>query len=113
MKQSHHIGGSLLASNNEYILKPIHCQPLVFQVRPDIEADTHHLIGTHDGKEFTLASHPNGFSCHVLAERIKLGNRDNAIRQADYIVACAGTANREKINDFLDIVNCRANVPDA
>jgi hypothetical protein len=84
--KTHHIGGSLLPSNSPEILRPIPFNGGALQVVPDIEADTHRL--TFNGE--VLAEHPNGFSCHVLAERMVQGDLERVTAQADYIVRCGG-----------------------
>lgn len=47
----------------------------------------------HEVGETVLASHPNGYSCRSLAERIVSGDKARINNQADYIVRCAGTVN--------------------
>lgn len=54
----------------------------------DEPADTHRLMRG----DKIVASHPNGFSCHALLERMASGNRAKATEQAQYIVDCGGTA---------------------
>jgi hypothetical protein len=82
----HNIGHSILPSSCPAILQPMPFKGKVLQVVPDYKADTHHL--TLDGK--TIASHPNGYSCHCLAERMIAGNAEKIKEQANYIVACGG-----------------------
>jgi len=64
-------------------------------VVPDDAADTHHLEFRKGETTKRLASHPNGFSCHVLAERIV--NSGKVKEQADYILRCGGTADFDAI----------------
>ena len=47
--------------------------------------DTHGLFAENGD---LIASHPNGFSCHALAIRIR--DNSEALAQADYIVRCGG-----------------------
>lgn len=82
MKTARYIGGSLLPST-PYVTQ-VETSYGVLQIRALPEQDTH---GLFLGEEL-LASHPNGFSCLVLAERIQ--RSDRARQQADYIVACGG-----------------------
>lgn len=81
-----YVGGSLLPSNSREILSPIETAQGRLQVRVIPEEDTHGLFNATDGA--LLAKHPNGFSCHLLATRIRDGSDADA--QADYIVHCGG-----------------------
>lgn len=81
-----HVGGSLLPSNNQQILTPVKTSHGTLQVRVITEQDTHGLFDT-DSNEL-LAQHPNGFSCHDLAVRLR--DRRRPAEQAAYIVACGG-----------------------
>jgi len=81
------IGGSLLPSNCPRILQPVDTPAGVLQVRVIEAEDTHGLFRMADGA--LLAKHPNGYSCHVLAERIRDGKRGP--EQAAFIVACGGS----------------------
>lgn len=66
------------------------------------EEDTHGLFAVSTGD--LLAKHPNGFSCHCLAERLMSGNRP--AEQADYIVACGGLvtdAGRLAVSKALEV----------
>lgn len=85
-KPKRHVGGSLLASNEPRILEPIPYKDGTLQVRVLVDDDTH---GLYLGDEL-LAMHPNGYSCHVLAERMVKGDNISIHAQADYIVACGG-----------------------
>lgn len=88
------IGGSILPSSNPQILRPMPFRGGVFQVVPDYEKDTHRL--TFNG--VTIASHPNGYSCHCLAERIIAGLPYKVQAQANYIVDCGGSSDFSAIN---------------
>lgn len=86
-----HIGGSILPSSEPRILQPLQGLHGTFQVRALPELDEH---GVFLGEQL-LAMHPNGYSCHGLAERIVAvwnGTRDisYAMEQFDYILACGG-----------------------
>lgn len=92
-----HIGGSLLPSSAPHILAPIVVPELgTLQVRVMEAEDTHGLFRIVGDELFPvdepelLAEHPNGYSCHVLAERIAKLDRTSAVDQAIYIVACGG-----------------------
>jgi hypothetical protein len=97
------IGGSLFNSSNDLILRPIPFGKAVFQVVPNEPLDTHHLVFSHNGKAAVVASHPNGFSCHVLAERIIKGDTQRIKEQADYIIACGGTS--KSLDEILALVS--------
>ncbi len=84
---SRNIGGSLLPSSDPQILKPIQASFGTLQVVPLPDEDTHALVLNG---ETTLAKHPNGYSCHALAERMQSGNVPLALDQADFIVRCGG-----------------------
>ena len=86
------IGGSLLPSSEPLILQRMEGPHGALQVRPLPELDTY---GLFFGDGLLLATHPNGYSCHALAERILAawsGVRDVAyvLAQFDYILACGG-----------------------
>lgn len=91
--KTHNIGGSILPSSCPEIIKPMPFNGKVLQVAPDYGQDTHHL--TLDGK--TIASHPNGYSCHALAERMIAGDVKRIRAQAQYIVDCGGQSDFEAI----------------
>jgi len=56
------------------------------------QIDAHGLFLTFaDGQIMLLATHNNGHSCLVLAERIETGNEERVIAQADFIRRCGGT----------------------
>lgn len=106
MKQRKNIGGAILPSSSPEILRPIPFKSGHLQVVPDREADTHRLYYTTKDSKVALASHPNGFSCHCLAERIKAGHYDKEARlkfleQAEHIILCGGAV------DFIAINNSR------
>lgn len=86
MKPHRNIGGSILPSSNPQILEPVETRHGALQVRVIASEDTHGLFRVSDGA--LLAKHPNGYSCHTLAKRLRDGG--DAADQADYIVACGG-----------------------
>ena len=89
---SKNIGGSIFASSSPEILRPLPFDGGNLIVVPDEIADTHRLE-FHKGKIKTvLASHPNGYSCRSLAEKIAAKEPDKIIKQAAYIIACGGDA---------------------
>ena len=86
------IGGSLLPSSEKRILQPLRGPFGTFQVFARAEMDTHALFLN----DLMVASHPNGFTCYNLAERIVdvwAGRRvpEYAMKQFDYLLSCAGT----------------------
>lgn len=89
---SRHIGGSLLPSNEARILQPIATPFGTLQVRVIAELDTHGLFHAHERGESLMATHPNGYSCHVLLERMVKGDVEAARRQVQHILDCGGTA---------------------
>lgn len=92
MQPKQNIGNSILPSNNDYILRPSQWNDGILQVRPLYEEDTHSLFFTKDGTETVIASHPNGFSCRELADRIVKGDTERINHQSEFIIACGGTA---------------------
>lgn len=99
-----HIGGSILPSNDRFILQPMAARHGVFQVVVLAARDTHalHLDGV------ALAEHPNGYSCHALAERISAvwngtHSADYAIQQFDFILACGGRGRRSRLVQALNL----------
>jgi hypothetical protein len=48
------------------------------------------LVTAHEREEITLATHPNGHSCHALAKRMAAGDDDKVTEQAEYITRCGG-----------------------
>lgn len=89
-----HIGGSLLPSSAPHILQPMVLPFGVLQVRVLPDLDTHGLFLKHEEGETLIATHPNGYSCHALAERMAAGDVDRIRDQADYIQLCGGTTCR-------------------
>lgn len=87
-----HIGGSLLPSNEPRILVERHTPFGTLQVRVIAELDTHGLFHKHAGGESLLATHPNGYSCHELLERMVTLNPVRVREQVRYILDCGGTA---------------------
>lgn len=77
------IGGSLLPSSDARILKPLGN----LQVRALTELDAHGLF--YEGS--LLATHPNGYSCRELAERMVAGDERRVREQAQFILDCGGT----------------------
>ena len=89
---THRIGGSLLPSSEPRILQPQKGEHGTLQVRPLPELDTY---GLFLGESNLLAMHPNGYSCHGLAERILAAWRGErtvayAMEQFDSILKCGG-----------------------
>lgn len=82
------IGGSLLPSSDARILRAVKTPFGTLQVRPIVELDTHGLF--HN--DSLLVTHPNGYSCHVLLERMVKREVDRAVEQVNYILDCGGTA---------------------
>ena len=97
------IGNSVLPSSDPSILKPMPLGEAVFQVVPDEPMDTYHLVFCHNDSAAVIASHPNGFSCHCLAERIIKGNSERIKNQAEYIIACGGTS--KSLADILTLIS--------
>lgn len=99
--KTRNIGGSLLPSSEPRILKPIPYKGGKLIVRPLEDEDTHALYHVTAGGEKRLASHPNGYSCHCLAERMVNGDKTRVMSQAAYIVACGGDADYQAIEAAL------------
>lgn len=87
-----HIGGSLLPSNEARILQPVETLFGTLQVRVIAELDTHGLFHKHAAGESLMATHPNGYSCRELLDRMVKGDVDRARRQVQHILDCGGTA---------------------
>lgn len=87
-----HVGGSLLPSNEPHILQAVQTPFGTLQVRVIAELDTHGLFHKHKAGESLLATHPNGYSCHALLERMAAREIDRAVEQVKYILDCGGTA---------------------
>lgn len=91
------IGGSILNSSCPQILVPLEFKSWRLLVRPLPDQDTHALILVASYGEELLAKHPNGFSCHNLAERMIAGDLNRTMEQADYIARCGGEVRSEVI----------------
>ncbi|WP_316196631.1 hypothetical protein [Bradyrhizobium sp. SZCCHNS3053] len=101
-KPLRHVGGSILPSSSSRILQPVDTPKGTLQVRVIPELDTHALVARHGNGESLLATHPNGFSCHVLLTELQRGNRAKAEKQIAYILDCGGTArNVDSILHYL------------
>lgn len=97
MKQTKNIGGSILPSSSAAILQPLKFNGGELVVVPLVERNTHALVFRRDGTESELASHPNGFSCRSLAERIIAGDAERIAAQLKYIIDCGGSGDDQKI----------------
>ena len=86
------IGGSILPSNEARILRPVETSFGTLQVRVITELDTHGLFHKHAAGESLLVTHPNGYSCHALLERMAKRETDRVVEQVKYILDCGGTA---------------------
>lgn len=86
------VGGSLLPSSEARILQPVETPFGTLQVRVIAELDTHGLFHKHAAGETLLATHPNGYSCHALLERMALKDISRTREQVKYILDCGGTA---------------------
>ena len=87
-----HIGGSLLPSNEARILQPVKTDFGTLQVRVIAELDTHGLFHKHSKGGSLLATHPNGYSCFALLERMQSGDVGRVRGQVQYILDCGGIA---------------------
>jgi hypothetical protein len=94
-----HMGGSILPSAGPTTYKRKEGSHGAFETRPLDELDTHGLYfipkpGVLPVEEALIASHPNGFSCDNLAQRMidgwSSGDAERAMDQFDYILACGG-----------------------
>jgi hypothetical protein len=85
---------ALLGNSSAEILKPLQGAGGTFQVVWIEPIDAHALLYERDQSQgaVMLATHNNGFSCHVLAERIIAGDRDRALSQLEFIARCGGTS---------------------
>jgi len=99
------IGGSLLPSSNDSILKPIKLKVGTLQIVPDEQKDTYLLNYINGESVSLLASHPNGFSCYSLATRW-VKSRTNTqedrflfLTQAEYIILCGGFVDFVALNN--------------
>lgn len=102
-KPTHCIGGSFLPSSEPRILLPMVGLHGTLQVRPLPEIDTY---GLFLDEQQLLAMHPNGYSCHGLAERIIAawrGDRDvsYAMEQFDYILKCGGMGKQRDSVEYI------------
>lgn len=96
-KPTSRTGGSILPSSDPRILQPMVGKHGTFVVRPVPDLDTYVLeFATLDGEyKPTVAMHPNGYTCHGVAERVLSvwdGKREPsyALEQFDYVQACGG-----------------------
>lgn len=101
-KPTRHIGGSLLSSSEPRILQPQTGAHGTLQVKALPELDTHGLFFN----DSLLAMHPNGYSCHVLAQRILGAWSDQlsvarAMEQFDYILACGGLGRQRASIEYI------------
>lgn len=87
-----HVGGSLLPSSEARILQPVKTSFGTLQVRVIDELDTHGLFLKHAAGETLLVTHPNGYFCHALLERMSKREMDRVAAQVKYILDCGGTA---------------------
>lgn len=87
-----HVSGSILPSSEPRILRPVDTPFGALQVCVIAELDTHGLFLKHDHGETLLATHGNGYSCWELLVCMAAGRVDDALRQAQYILDCGGTA---------------------
>lgn len=104
-----HFGGSLLPSSDPQILRPLSGARGTLQVKPLLEIESYGLFIEHEVPVYEggvmrqvkaqslIASHPNGYSCRNLAERmIKAWLTPSedlialALDQFDYILSCGG-----------------------
>lgn len=96
------IGGSILPSSDPSILLPLKFKGGCLFVKPDNKKDTHHLVFEKWGDCSILASHPNGYSCRSLSERIISGEIKAIREQLKYIIDCGGAAlSSEDIENIL------------
>ena len=87
-----HVGGSILPSNEPRILQPVETPFGILQVRVIAELDTHGLFHRHAAGKSLLATHPNGYSCRELLDRMVARQVDRVRQQVQYILDCGGTA---------------------
>lgn len=87
-----HVGGSILPSNEPRILQPVETPFGILQVRVIAELDAHGLFRRHAAGELLLATHPNGYSCRELLDRMVARQGDRVRQQVQYIMDCGGTA---------------------
>lgn len=102
-----HIGGSLLPSNEPRILQPVETSFGTLQVRTIAGLDTHGLFHRYAAGESLLATHPNGYSCHALLERMAAKNVSAVRDQVQYILNCGGTARHiDHVVNSLEADSC-------
>jgi hypothetical protein len=89
----------MLPSSNPLIFKSIKFKDGELKVIPDYSFDTHFLC--YNNKR--LAFHPNGYSCHSLAERLVLGDENKIKEQADYIVRCGGGVDYVLLESLINL----------
>ena len=99
-----HVSGSLLPSNEPRILKPVETPFGTLQVRVIAELDTHGLFHKHSQGETLLATHGNGYSCHVLLKELVARDVAGVRSQAQYILNCGGTARH--IDHIVNVMDC-------
>lgn len=87
-----HVSGSFLPSSEPRILQPVETPFGTLQVRVIAELDTHGLFHKHAAGESLLATHGNGYSCHVLLQHMAAGSIEGVRRQVQHILDCGGTA---------------------
>ncbi len=111
---SRHVGGSLLPSNSKEVLKLRVSTLGDLQVRVLESADTYALFYRATGAESfrMIASHPNGFSCAELADRmihawtmpLTESRCARVLQQFDYILDCGGGGLCMKRSAFEELV---------
>lgn len=105
-------GNPILPGSDPRILKPIEHSRATFQIVAVDQLEVHALMVTIKGEEhysaWPLAMHPNGYSCHALAERIaaywaapSADLKQRAIDQFIYITDCGGLKRGQATLDYL------------
>ena len=94
--------GSILPSSEFGILQPVETTFGTLQVRVIAELDTHGLFHKHAAGGSLLATHPNGYSCRALLDRIAAKQGARVREQVQYILDCGGTARH--IDHILNIM---------
>jgi hypothetical protein len=100
----HNIGGSVLPSCGYGVLDIVDLgEHYAGQVVPCPEQDTYRAMVVRDGgPPIEIASHPNGYSCKNLLDRMVKGDDARSMEQFDYILACGGTSmDRNKFIELL------------
>lgn len=114
-----HFGGSILPSSDGQILQPMVGAHGTLQVKPLLELESYGLFYTREIQapaggamqtimaSSVIASHPNGYSCHNLAQRILAAWSnpteamiDRALEQFDYIMSCGGLGTVRKAMEY-------------